>query len=147
MKTKLPVAMLLMLGLTLIGCGASSKNGATINGNWTATLMDTHNTQAFAFNTSLVESGNGSVSVSNFAFSTNSPCFVSGESESGSFSLAGDFNGNVSGKFGMNVQSGSPGGNTLNLSGAVAGNTISGTWSLNGSAGCTGNGTFSMTRM
>jgi hypothetical protein len=147
MKTKLAVASLLILGMALIGCGTSSKSGGNINGTWTATLMDTNSTQAFAFNTSIAESTNGSLSISNFHFSTNSPCFVSGESESGSFSLAGDFNGNVAGKFGMNVQSGSPGGNTLTLSGAVSGNTITGTWSITGSSGCTGNGTFTMNRM
>ena len=145
MKTKL--AILLVTGLTLIGCGASSKNGGNVNGNWTATLMDTHNTQVLAFNTSIVQSGNGSLSISNFSFTTNSACFVSGETEAGSFSLTGDFNGNVSGKFGMSVQSGSPGGNNLNLVGAVTGNTITGTWSLTGSSGCTGNGTFTMNKM
>src|SRR5690348_9997844 len=146
MKTKLAVASLLLLGMALIGCGTSSKNGGNINGNWSATLMDTNSTQAFAFNTSIAESTNGSLSISNFHFSTNSACFVSGESESGSFSLTGDFNGNVAGKFGMNVQSGSPGGNALTLSGAVSGNTITGTWSITGSSGCTGNGTFTMNR-
>jgi len=147
MTIKLAVASLLVLGMSLIGCGTSSKNGSSVNGNWTATLMGTDNTQAFAFNTSIVESGNESLSISNFGFSTNSPCFVTGETESGSFSLTGDFNGNVAGKFGMNVKSGSPGGNSLVLSGAVSGNTITGTWSLSGSSGCTGNGTFVMNRM
>ena len=147
MKTKLAVASLLLLGIALIGCGTSSKSGGNINGTWSATLMDTNSTQAFAFNTSIAESTNGSLSISNFHYSTNSPCFVSGESESGSFSLAGNFNGNVAGKFGMNVQSGSPGGNNLTLSGTVTGNTITGTWSSAGSSGCTGNGTFTMNRM
>ena len=144
---KIMLASLLVWGIALIGCGTSSKNGGNINGNWTATLMDTQNTQVFAFKTSIVESTNGSLSISNFGFNTNSPCFVSGETESGSFSLSGDFNGNVAGKFGMNVQSGSPGGNNLTLSGTAAGSTITGTWSLTGSSGCTGNGTFTMSRM
>jgi hypothetical protein len=47
----------------------------------------------------------------------------------------------------MNVQSGSPSGNTLALAGTTSGNTISGTWTLTGSSGCTGNGTFTMTKM
>jgi hypothetical protein len=33
------------------------------------------------------------------------------------------------------------------LTGSAAGNTISGNWTLTGSSGCTGSGTFSMTRM
>jgi hypothetical protein len=147
MKSKLAAAVLLLVSLTLVGCGASSKPG-TINGNWTATLTDTNGgAQVFAFNTSLVEAGNGTLTISNFGFSTNSPCFVSGETESGSFSLTGDFNGNVSGGFGLNVHSGSPGGNALTLSGTVNGNTITGTWTLTGGAGCTGSGAFKMTRM
>jgi hypothetical protein len=33
------------------------------------------------------------------------------------------------------------------LSGTANGNTISGTWSLTGGAGCTGSGNFIMTKM
>jgi len=65
----------------------------------------------------------------------------------GSFTLGGNFNGNASGKFGMTVQSSMPTGNSLTLSGAVSGNTISGTWTLTGSSGCTGSGSFTMTKM
>jgi hypothetical protein len=53
----------------------------------------------------------------------------------------------VNGKFGMTVESGSPAGNTLALSGTANGNTISGTWALTGSGGCTGNGAFTMTKV
>ena len=148
MKRFLPTAgIALLFGSLLVGCGTNSNKTTTINCNWTATLMDTGGAQAFAFTTSLAESGGGSVNVSNFSFSTNSPCFVSGQTETGTFTLAGDFNGNVSGKFGLNVQSASPAGNTLTLSGTVAGNTIAGTWSLTGGSGCTGNGGFTMNRM
>lgn len=148
MKMKLAGIALVGFALILLGCGnSSSSKGSNINGNWTASLTDAHGTQVLAFNTSINESSNSTLSISNFSFSTNSACFVSGETESGTFALAGNFNGNVAGKFGMNVASGSPGGNNLTLSGTVNGNTISGTWSLTGSPGCTGNGTFSMTRM
>lgn len=139
-------ALALMLGLTLIGCGASN-NASNINGNWTATLMNSSGGQALAFQTSLTEMSNGSLSVTNLAFSTNSPCFVSGQTAVGTFVLSGNFNGNVSGKFGLNVQSGSPGGNTLILLGTANGNTITGTWTLNGGTGCTGSGNFTMTKM
>ena len=147
MKMKLAAVALVGFALILLGCGTSSSKGGNINGNWTASLTDAHGTQVLAFNTSLTESSNSAVSISNFNLSSNSPCFVSGETESGTFALGGNFNGNVAGKFGMNVVSGSPGGNNLTLSGTVNGNTISGTWSLTGSAGCTGNGAFTMTRM
>jgi hypothetical protein len=147
MKMKLAVVALFALVLSVLGCSTSGSKTSNINGNWTASLTDTHGNQVLAFNTSITESSNSSVSISNFSFSTNSACFVSGETESGTFALSGDFNGNVAGKFGMNVVSGSPGGNNLTLSGTVNGNTITGNWSLTGSPSCTGNGTFTMTRM
>jgi hypothetical protein len=147
MKMKLAVVALFALVLSVLGCSTSGSKTSNINGNWTASLTDTHGNQVLAFNTTITESSNSSLSVSNFSFSTNSECFVSGERESGTFALSGDFNGNVAGKFGMNVISGSPGGNNLTLTGTVNGNTITGTWSLTGGPSCTGNGTFTMTRM
>ena len=146
MKQLATVALLIM-GLTLVGCGANnSSNPANVNGAWNATLLDTNNTTVFTFGTSLMVNGDGSLTISNFSFSTNSPCFVTDEKESGSFTLSGNFNGNVTGKFGFNVQSGSPSGNTLVLSGSANGSTISGTWTLTGGTGCTGSGSFSMIR-
>jgi len=144
---KLGIATLLAMGLTLIGCGGNNSNTpANINGNWNATLTDTGNATVFSFGTSLLVNNDNTLSVSNFSFSTNSSCFVSGETESGSFVLSGNFNGNVTGKFQFNVTSGSPSGNALTLSGTANGNTISGTWSLTGGAGCTGSGNFTMTK-
>jgi len=136
------VAMLLVAGLTLAGCG-SNNNPANINGNWTATLTGSQN---FNFTTSIIENSDGTISVTNFSFSSNSSCFVSGETETGTFALSGNFNGKVTGKFGMIVKSGMPSGNTLALTGDVNGNTITGTWTLTGSSGCTGNGTFTMNK-
>jgi hypothetical protein len=87
----------------------------------------------------------GTFSVSNFSFSTNSSCFVSSETESGSFLLSGNFNRNVTGEFQFTVMSGSPSGNRLTLPGTANGK-ISGTWSLTGGTGCTGSGNFTMTK-
>ena len=143
---KLALAMLIAFGLTFVGC-SSTNSAANINGNWTATLTDTKGTQVFGFNTSFVQSSDGALTVSNFTFSTNSQCFVSGETESGTFALSGDFNGNVSGAFGMTVQSGSPSGNTLTLTGTVKGSTITGTWVLVGGTDCTGTGNFTFTKV
>jgi len=141
------VGMLLAVSMMLAGCGSNSKHG-TINGNWTASLTDSSTgSQVFAFTTSVIENSDGTLSISNFTFSSNSSCFVSGETESGTFALSGDFNGNVSGSFGMKVQSGTPSGNVLTLSGTVNGNTITGTWTLTGGSGCSGSGNFTMTKM
>jgi hypothetical protein len=140
MKT-LAVAIFLVAALTLAGCGSS--NPTNINGNWTATLAGSQN---FNFTTSIIENSDGTVSVSKFSFSSNSSCFVSGETETGTFALSGNFNGKVTGKFGMIVTSGTPSGNTLALTGDANGNTITGTWTLTGSSGCTGSGNFTMNK-
>lgn len=140
------LVMFVGMTMTLIGCSSNSSN-SNINGTWNATLISGGNATVFSFGTSLQVNGDGSLSISNFQFTTNSPCFVSGETESGSFTLSGNFNGTVTGQFGFTVQSGDPSGNKLTLSGSANGNTISGTWTLTGSGGCTGNGTFTMTRM
>src|SRR5215471_4616996 len=108
--------------------------------------MSGGNSPVFAFGASMTANNDGSLNITNFSFTTSSPCFAA-ETESGSFTLGGNFNGSVSGKFGMTVQSSTPTGNTLTLSGAVSGNTITGTWTLTGSSGCTGSGSFTMTKM
>lgn len=144
---KLAVAMLLVVGLVMVGCGSDSNNKGNINGTWSATLTDTNQNQVFNFSTNLVENSDGTVSISNFSFSSNSSCFVSGETETGTFGLTGNLNGNVQGTFGMTITSGTPGGNMFTLSGTVNGKTISGQWTLTGGVGCTGSGTFTMTKM
>ena len=140
---QLAIVVLLVLGLILVGCGGPG-NPANINGVWNASLIDSSNTSFFTLGMSLIVNGDGTLSISNFKFTSASPCLVSAETESGSFTLSGNFNGNVTGSFGFLV-SGNPGA-TLNLTGTATGNTISGTWTLKGS-GCSGNGTFIMTKM
>ena len=142
------VMFVLLIGLALFGCGSNSSKTSNINGTWNATLMSNGGgSPAFTFGTFLKVNGDHSLSISNFSFTTDSACFVSGETENGSFTLSGNFNGQVKGSFGFSVLSGSPSGNTLTLSGTANGNTISGTWSLTGSGGCTGSGNFTMTKM
>ena len=142
----LAVAMLLIVGVLMVGCGSNSKSG-NVSGTWSATLTDTNQNQVFNFSTQLVDNGNGTVNVTNLSFSTNSSCFVSGETATGSFGLTGNLNGSVQGTFGMTITSGTPSGNLLTLSGTVNGGTVSGKWTLTGSASCTGSGNFTMTRM
>jgi hypothetical protein len=136
----------LVIGLSLVGFGSSNSNSASsINGTWSASLVDSTQAPIFTFGTSLQVNGDNSLSISNLTFTSNSPCFVSGETASGTFTFGGNFNGKVSGSFGFTVQSGSPSGNTVTLTGTAAGNTITGTWSLAGT-GCSGTGTFTMTK-
>ena len=144
---QLGIAMLLALGLTLGACGGgNSSSSNAINGNWTATLTNPDGTAAFAFTTTLNQSSGTVVSVSTFNLTTSEPCFGTAGTETGSFALTGTANGNVTGSYQMTIQSGSPSGNVLTLNGTVNGGTITGTWTLTGT-GCTGNGTFTVTKM
>ncbi|MGH9513220.1 MAG: hypothetical protein ACRD2U_13895 [Terriglobales bacterium] len=143
------ISLVLLLGLMLGGCG-NSNNSGNINGNWTASLTDpTNNTgPVFAFTTSFTQMSGSSVSVTNFKFtSENDSCFGTAGTATGTFTLAGDFNGNVTGSFSMTIQSASPTGNTLTLSnGAVTNGTVIGTWTLTG-PGCSGSGAFTLNKM
>jgi len=148
MQTKYTVmATLLALGLVLGGCGGGGSSSGNVSGNWTATLTDTDGTQAFALTTSLTQGSGTLVTGTNLVFTTSTSCFTSGGSETGSFVLSGNVNGNVTGTFQLTVESGTPSGNTLVLNGTVNDNTISGTWTLTGTGGCAGSGNFAMTKM
>jgi hypothetical protein len=147
---RLGIALLTAVSLFFVGCGGgnSAPGAGNINGNWTAMLKDTGSTPVFTFTTSFRQSGGTDVAVTNFTFTTSSPCFVSGGSETASFVLAGNFSGDVTGSFELNIQSETPSGNMLALQGMVKNNTISGTWMLSGvTSGCTGNGNFTINRM
>jgi hypothetical protein len=142
------IVTMVVLGLFLAACGGgSSSNSATVNGNWSAALTNTDTTPAFSFTTSLSQSSGTVVTGTNLNFTTSTDCFTSGGSQTGSFVLNGNFNGDVTGAFQLNITSGTPSGNTLSLQGTVSNGTISGKWTLTGSGGCTGDGVFTMTRM
>ena len=149
---QIAVAVLLTLGLMLSACGggSNSSNSGNVSGNWTAALTNPDGTPAFAFTTSFTQSsGSSTVNVTNLTFTTTTPCFNSPTSETGSFMLSGNFNGNVTGAFGMSVSTMFPANqNVLTLQGNVNNNTVSGTWTLTGvQSGCTGSGTFTLTKM
>jgi hypothetical protein len=144
------IVLLVALGLFLVGCGGqnSEPGSGNINGNWTATLNDTDSSPVFSFTTSFRQRSGTDVSVTNLTFTTSSPCFDSGGTETASFLLSGNFSGVVTGSFELNIQSENPSGNTLILQGTVKNNKITGTWTLSGvTSGCTGNGNFTITRM
>jgi hypothetical protein len=145
----LGMILLLSLGLATVGCGnGNNSNSGNINGTWTANLTNTDGSPAFAFTTNFTQDSGGSISVTNFKFTTTSSCFSGDTTETGSFGLSGNFNGNVAGTFGMNISTTFSSGtnNQLALNGAVAGSTITGTWTLTGVTGCSGNGKFTINK-
>lgn len=136
------------IALVLAGCGSSSSN--TINGNWTAALVSSGNTSSpiFAFMVTLTATGGNNLSITNLNFTTANPCFASGSTATGGFTVSGNMNGVTSGGFQMNIQSApSSGNNLLALQGTVNNNTVTGTWTLTGTtSGCTGSGSFTMNK-
>lgn len=137
-----------LLGITLIfsGCGSNSSSNANINGTWSAALSSSSSVNMFAFTTHLTVKADGSLGTTSFTLTLdNSPCSFPSSTESGAFTLMGNFNGQVSGKFHYVVMSTGVEVNTLTLDGTVSGGTITGTWTVSGAtARCAGNGTFTM---
>jgi hypothetical protein len=147
MKT-LGTIVVLGIALVLAGCGSNS-NSNIINGNWTAALLNSSSggSPIFNFTTTLTQSSGSSVSVTNLNFTTSSPCFASGSTATGGFTLSGNLNGVTSGGFQMNIQSTGSSNNLLTLQGTVSNNTISGNWSISGTtSGCSGSGQFTMNK-
>jgi hypothetical protein len=135
-----------VLALVLAGCGSGAGNG-NINGTWTATLMNSGGTPTFAFQTAFTQGSGSNLNVVNFSFTTPGNCFASQQTTAtGSFSLTGNFNGNVSGAFGMTIETTGAEKDVLTLQGTVNKGQITGTWTLTGTlASCTGSGNFTMT--
>jgi len=133
--------------MILSGCGMNSRAG-NINGNWAATLTNTNGTPNLAFQTSFTQGSGSNLNVVNFSFTTSDECFASQKvTETGSFTLSGNFNGQVTGTFDMTITAtGGAAEGMLTLQGTVNNGQITGTWTLTGTAvGCTGNGNFTMT--
>ena len=155
---KVALVPILALSILWAGCGSSSSSTAVSSNTsiWQASLLQaTGAPTAFDFITTLSISGSGGLSVSNLTFITSDPCFVSGATANGTASFTVDTTTNaVTGTLTYNVQSGTPSGSALQLTGTVVGTesggalssgaTVTGTWTLTGAAGCTDGGSFTM---
>lgn len=146
------LAVLLLLDVILIGCGFSNSNfnkpsPNNVNGTWKATLVGGDKATMFQFGAALTADSNGLLTFSNFSLTTDSACFVDGETETGSVTFGQDLASSPNGLFAMGIQSKPPSQNTLTLSGKQGGTNIAGSWSLTGDAGCSGSGTFTMTKV
>jgi len=145
---QLAMIVLLALGLTMSGCGSGSGPGSgNINGTWAFALTNTDGSPAYTFSTTFTQGSGGTLNITNFTFTSTGSCFASDQTtETGTFGLMGNFNGNVTGTFEMTITTMFPAAtnNVLTLQGTVTGKTISGTWILTGGTGCSGNGTFTV---
>lgn len=140
------VLVLLAASVALSGCGGGQHVNGNINGNWSATLNSAGN-ETFAFMTNITVNGDGSLGTSNFNFTVNNmgPCTFAPVTESGTFTIGGNFNGQVTGHFHYVVSSTGANMNVLTLDGTVSGGQITGNWTVAGTVGCSGTGTFTMT--
>jgi hypothetical protein len=140
--------VVLGVALMLAGCSTNSSNGS-LNGNWTAVLISSNATSTpnFNFTLTMAETSGSNLSITNLNFTTSSPCFASGATATGGFTLSGTLNGVTSGGFQMNIQSTNNNNNQLSFQGTINNNTISGNWTLTGTtAGCSGFGRFTMNK-
>jgi hypothetical protein len=142
------IAAVVLLGMTLIlsGCGSNSHVVGNINGMWSATLSNSTLANDFTFMTNLTTNADGSLGTTNFNLTLNStPCTFSTSTERGTFTITGNSNGQVSGKFHYVIMSTGVEVNTINLDGKVSAGQIMGTWTVSGAtANCAGTGTFTM---
>src|SRR5258708_16918694 len=128
------IIVIALLGMSLIlsSCGSNSHLVGNINGLWSAS-MSSAGADTFSFMTNLTVNADGSLGTTNFSLTVNSgPCTFPTSTESGTFMITGNFNGQVSGKFHYVIMSSGVEANILTLDGTVSGGQITGTWSLTG---------------
>jgi hypothetical protein len=142
MHKAMRITILLVLGLTMAGCGSS--NGANpgsgnINGAWTATLKNADGSIFSQFSATLTKGTGSELSITNLTFTIPSPCrFSGGWGAGGSFTP-------TNGTFGMSMAAENVGGPMLTLQGTLSNGMISGMWSASGLVPpCSGSGTFTI---
>jgi hypothetical protein len=144
----LRIGILGWLALVLVSCGSGPKG---ISGDWYADLVSpqTSPAPAFYFSANLTPQTGSNIAVSNFLLNPQSACFSGGTGQVASFSVTGSSNGVQIGKFAMTVSTHFPGvgvNSILVLQGTRNNDgTITGNWTLTGTTGCTGRGSFNMT--
>lgn len=149
--------LVLLLELAVCGCGNNNTTTTTTTsatGNWEAQLTGgTGPASLLNFVTAFSVTNSGPLNITGFGFINAGSCFVSGATETGTADITTDSTNAVTGTLSYSVQSGSPSGNVLTLTGnvtgtasnnALTGGAVVGTWTLTGSNDCTGTGDFTM---
>lgn len=143
---RVSAVFVILLASFLVACG-STRPSRVIDGAWNANLQNPDNSSAYTFSTTLNQGTGSGVTVISFLFTASAPCFSSSTAQTATFSATGHAGGYQTGPFSMNISSalGGPVENVLTLSGTRnSDGTITGTWSLSGLPGCSGNGAYSM---
>ncbi len=132
------------LAATLCAC-ASKPIG--INGTWYGTLANSGGSEMLAFTGAFEQGSGSSLNVSGFSITFPSTCFSSSTTETATFSASGSSNGYQTGALQMTISTMFPESvnNVVILNGNRDGTgNFSGTWSMTGVSGCSGNGTFAI---
>lgn len=140
------VILLLSFAPLLVACG-SSHPAKKIDGVWNGNLQNFDSSSAYKFSTTLTQNSGSTVDVSGFLFMDSAPCFPARTTETATFSATRHSGGFEIGPFAMHISTtlGTGSQNVLTLDGVRAPDgKISGTWSLTGSPGCSGTGTYTM---
>jgi hypothetical protein len=146
---KFAIVGLLALAAIIPGCGNNQVNNVAVNtgsGTWEATLTDgLGNASALNFLTTFTVNSDNSLSVTFVGFLNENSCFLS-ETASGNAELSTTGTNVVVGTVNYTINSTSPTGNSLVLTGQENGTSITGSWTLTGASGCAGSGNFTMTK-
>ena len=165
---KLAFLVLLALELAVSGCGNSTNSNTTntsTSGNWEVQFTGgTEEASKLNFVTTFSVTNTGPLDITGFSFFNQGACFatgVNGSNETGQATLVTSSTDTVTGTLTYSVNSVTPPGNTLALTGNLTGTSngtttttgtlsngvVSGTWQLTGGSGdpsCVGTGTFLM---
>lgn len=140
------LSCLFSAALLSVACGSSPKP-RVIDGAWNASLKNSDSSSAYTFITTLNQNTGSKVDVSGFLFMDSAPCFPSQTGQTATFSATGHSKGFQTGPFTMVISTtfGTQVENVLTLSGIRnSDGTITGTWTLTGLTGCSGDGTYAM---
>ena len=151
------LAVALACCMALPACNSVSNTTVSSNGTlWEATLLETTGSPSpYDFVTEFSIAANGALTFDGITFITNNPCFVSGATMAGQAALTVDTTTYaVTGTMNLAVQSGTPSGNALQLTGTevtgtetdgtLSSGVVTGNWALTGGSGCTEAGTFTL---
>lgn len=131
----------LALTLAIAGCGSTGRGTTNINGNWTATLINTDGSLAYQFSATFTQGSDDNLTITNLTFTTPGACDFVAAPAQGSFTPANR-------AFAMSMAELNVGGDMLALQGTLSDSTISGTWSASGLVPpCSGNGSFTIKPM
>jgi hypothetical protein len=163
------VLLALVLELAVCGCGSHSTTNTTTStsttGNWEAQLIGgTQQASLLNFTVAFTVTNSGPLNITGFSFFNAGSCFangLNGETENGTATFTTSSAGQVTGTLNLTVNSVTPAGNSLALTGNLTGTSsattgttgtlsngvVVGQWTLTGGQGdssCAGSGTFIM---